>query len=89
MSSNYAIICNVIDMSANIPTADIVQRTFSRAYNIVEQVLSRAFSIVQVDDDAADLVVDIDLDDDASYLDDDTSYLNDLVAVDIEGGSDV
>ena len=71
MSNNYNNIFNGIDRSPNIPTTDIVQ-----------QILARAFNIVQVDDDALDvvgddlavaddLVVDIDLDDDASYLDDD------------------
>jgi hypothetical protein len=65
MSNNYNNLFNGIDRSPNIPTTDIVQQT-----------LARAFNIVQVDDDALDvvgddLVVDIDLDDDASYLDDD------------------
>ena len=65
MSNNYNNIFNGIDRSPNIPTTDIVQ-----------QILARAFNIVQVDDDALDVVgddlaVDIDLDDDASYLDDD------------------
>ena len=84
-NSNNNNLFNGIDKTA--PLSDIAQRIFSRAYNIVEQLLSRAFSIVQVDDDA-DLVVDIDLDEDASYLDEDAGYLDDLGAVDIEGGSD-
>ena len=77
MSNNSNNLFNGIDKTA--PLSDIAQ-----------QILMRAFNVVQVNDDGGDdlydddLEVDIDLDDDGLDMDD-----VDLVAVALEGGSDV
>ena len=72
MSNNYHNLFTGIDRSA--PISDIAQQILERAFNVV-QVNEDDDDLYAVDDDGLD--VDIDLDDDASYLDDD----------DLDGGS--